>query len=276
MHKMQKLRYLSLDMAEFNIDTIGLAADEIGVYVTLMALAWHSGDGSITGNLEELKNILRRRLDGFHGHTFNRIVPKLLKRHFSDSHNGRLVHLGVANSLQTARKRLANGRQSADKRWSNTRKNNHLASFDPLTSSGTGNSNSKKKESPLTPLTGDGGRKEEVGEEGKEGRKEEVGEREYAFEAGVIRLSQRDLDRWKTHFSYLDVPAELWGLTQWAQGQQSWFFAVSSALAKKNREAKKALEVAKHQNGGEVYDYKNFFYDVCGNKTPKIRGVNSF
>jgi uncharacterized protein YdaU (DUF1376 family) len=59
----------------------------------------------------------------------------------------------------------------------------------------------------------------------------------YAFESGVIRLSQKDFDKWKLAFSHLDVPAELIGLTEWAGQQgQKWFFAVSGFLTKKNRE----------------------------------------
>jgi hypothetical protein len=56
------------------------------------------------------------------------------------------------------------------------------------------------------------------------------------FESGVIRLKQKDFEKWRDAFSNLDLKAELIGLTEWAAGQESWFFAVSSALAKKNRE----------------------------------------
>jgi hypothetical protein len=56
------------------------------------------------------------------------------------------------------------------------------------------------------------------------------------FESGVIRLTRKDYEKWRDAFSNLDLKAELIGLTEWAAGQESWFFAVSSALAKKNRE----------------------------------------
>lgn len=58
----------------------------------------------------------------------------------------------------------------------------------------------------------------------------------YEFESGVIRLNKRDFDRWKASFSNLDLRAELIGLTQWAADQRDWFFAISGALAKRNRE----------------------------------------
>lgn len=62
----------------------------------------------------------------------------------------------------------------------------------------------------------------------------------YAFESGIIRLCEKDFSNWQASFSYLDLKAELIGLTQWAgeQGPDRWFFAVSGALAKRNREAK--------------------------------------
>lgn len=67
----------------------------------------------------------------------------------------------------------------------------------------------------------------------------------YAFESGVIRLNQRDLDAWKAAFSHLDVPAELTGLSEWASKQPRWFFAVSGALAKRNRDQAARLEADK-------------------------------
>lgn len=71
----------------------------------------------------------------------------------------------------------------------------------------------------------------------------------YAFESGIIRLNQRDFDRWKSSFVHLDLGAELIALTQWAgeQGAARWFHAVANALAKRNREAKIAAEREKEQ-----------------------------
>lgn len=68
-----------------------------------------------------------------------------------------------------------------------------------------------------------------------------AGRRPAAFESGVIRLTQKDLDQWIEAFSHLDVKAELLALTEWAQKQQNWFMAVSGALAKRNRAAHERL-----------------------------------
>ena len=64
----------------------------------------------------------------------------------------------------------------------------------------------------------------------------------YVFESGAIHLIQKDFDQWKQAFSHLDLEAELLALSEWAAKQPNWFFAVSSALAKRNRELKLAAD----------------------------------
>jgi len=71
--------------------------------------------------------------------------------------------------------------------------------------------------------------------------------RVYAFEQGVIRLTQADFDRWKSAFTYLDLNAELTAIEPWAAQQQNWFVAVSALLNKHNREAKVAAEKGKQR-----------------------------
>ncbi len=71
----------------------------------------------------------------------------------------------------------------------------------------------------------------------------------YAFESGVIKLSQKDFDQWKHAYANLSLEAELLSLTEWAGSQPKWFFAVSSALAKKNREL--GLRREQGKNGPE-------------------------
>lgn len=57
----------------------------------------------------------------------------------------------------------------------------------------------------------------------------------YAFEEGVIRLNERDFNRWKSAYPYVGLQAELISLAPWAAKQgKNWFFAVSGALRKKN------------------------------------------
>lgn len=68
----------------------------------------------------------------------------------------------------------------------------------------------------------------------------------YAFEASKIRLTADDLEKWRQAFPLLSLEAELWSLDEWAGKQgKNWFSAVSSALAKKQREATDRANAAK-------------------------------
>jgi hypothetical protein len=65
----------------------------------------------------------------------------------------------------------------------------------------------------------------------------------YAFESGVIRLTQKDFDRWKAAFNNLNLAAELESCATWAGQQTNWFQAVSALLGKRNREAKAKIDL---------------------------------
>jgi hypothetical protein len=71
----------------------------------------------------------------------------------------------------------------------------------------------------------------------------------YAFEAGIIRLTEKDFEQWRAAFSYLDLAAELTSMRSWAEdlGKSRWFSAIPNALAKRNREAKVAFERSKSE-----------------------------
>jgi len=72
-----------------------------------------------------------------------------------------------------------------------------------------------------------------------------TGDTIYAFEGTTIKLTAKDFSGWQQAFTYLDLRAELYGLDGWATREnlgRNWFFAVSSALAKANREAKLEVE----------------------------------
>lgn len=97
---------------------------------------------------------------------------------------------------------------------------------------------------PIPPNAEKSPQMEEGGGRGEEARKKK--DSKYAFESGVIRLTEKDFTNWKASFSYLDLPAELIGASKWAGEQgQNWFHAVSGLLAKRNREAKAAKERTK-------------------------------
>jgi len=112
---------------DFQIDTTGLTADERGVYITMVCLAWRSGDGSVSGDMEELKTVLQNIIADFHGLTFNRVVPKLLDRYFEKRAGGRFYQPGVEKELRIARELSEKQSRNAKERWSQDRKNNCLA-----------------------------------------------------------------------------------------------------------------------------------------------------
>lgn len=66
--------------------------------------------------------------------------------------------------------------------------------------------------------------------------------RRYFFEAGVIRLNEPDFRKWEEAFPNVSLRSELMGLAGWASEQTNWFFAVPGALAKRDREARLAVE----------------------------------
>lgn len=69
----------------------------------------------------------------------------------------------------------------------------------------------------------------------------------YAFEDGIIRLTEKDLNKWQAAFSHLDLRAELIGLSAWATnelGPDRWFHGVKNALNKRNRTVRPAADHA--------------------------------
>lgn len=216
---------------DFRLDTLDLSAEEVGVYMVLICLAWKSGEGSVTADLNELKRTLQRCISAFHGHTFNRIVPKILDRYFQ-KRRGKWFQKRVVKELQKARKLSAKQSQNAIKRWSADNKNNELP-----------DANADAKPMPLQSQS-QSQRKEDYPADAGSSNSPSVG---YAFEQGVIRLRKKDFDNWTIAFAHLDLRAELIGLEPWAAQQRNWFVAVSQALAKKNREAKISIEKAKTQ-----------------------------
>jgi hypothetical protein len=75
------------------------------------------------------------------------------------------------------------------------------------------------------------------GEEEKKDLSADAARKSYFFEAGVIRLNERDFRKWEDAYNNLELKAELIGLASWAEQQGSkWFHAVPGALTKRNRQ----------------------------------------
>jgi uncharacterized protein YdaU (DUF1376 family) len=110
-------------LRDFRMATLGLEADELGVYLELIMLAWDSGDGSVTGDMKELRAVLQQLIAHFHGLRFNRIVPKILGRYFYQR-DGRYYQKRVEKELRNAREMSENATRNINKRWADVRKSN--------------------------------------------------------------------------------------------------------------------------------------------------------
>jgi uncharacterized protein YdaU (DUF1376 family) len=113
--------WMPLYIADFQIDTRELKEDELGVYVTLLCLAWRR-EGPLPGDLKELKSMVQRSLSEFHGLTFNRIVPKLLKRYFYQDSVGDWRQKRIEKELRIAREWSERSSRNSRERWSNNSK----------------------------------------------------------------------------------------------------------------------------------------------------------
>lgn len=119
---------------DFRMDTLDLRTDEIGVYIVLICLAWKRGDGSLPNDMGWLKRSLKACCADFHGHTFNRIVPKLLQRYFQLRDDDKWYQPRVERELIYGLKRSANAAQNARKRWAKSSKGNGLAHTEAMLS----------------------------------------------------------------------------------------------------------------------------------------------
>jgi uncharacterized protein YdaU (DUF1376 family) len=67
----------------------------------------------------------------------------------------------------------------------------------------------------------------------------------YAFEAKNIRLIPRHLEAWKRANPHIQVESALWSLDEWAGTKgKDWFNAVAGALAKREQEAMRRIQMA--------------------------------
>lgn len=112
-------------------------------------------------------------------------------------------------------------------------------------------------------------------DQGKEGKGKDQGEEKekrasalngdapYAYAGKVVKLNRRDLQAWKEAYEHLSLMAELiardaWLAEQSASVQKTWFQSTASYLAKKNREARAAIETAAVAGDGvEMYRAPN-------------------
>lgn len=221
--------YYKFFPSDYRAKTLDLTIEQHGVYRLLLDLAWLQPDGTLPADL----GFIRRALPSMHGHQFTRLVPPILERFFVKS-GDRFVNERLSNERQNADKTSEKQRQNVAKRWSRVKEINDLADTNVYTKTippesivykkslrGGESLPPKKEEDPLRGTTvvpfRDG--------------------QQYAFEAGVIRLTSRDLKQWEAAFSEISVQAELLAAAEWAAEQKNWWMAVKGLLKKKNQEA---------------------------------------
>ncbi len=109
--------WMPLYVNDFRTDTLDLKTDEIGVYLILLMLMWRRDDAALPDDAEWIKRSLKSCIADFHGHQFNRIVPKLLARYFKLGVDRKWRNKRLTRERAEADKRSANGQQMAHKRW---------------------------------------------------------------------------------------------------------------------------------------------------------------
>lgn len=138
--------WMPLYVSDYLADTVDLKADESGVYLTMLMLTWRRHDAALPNDMEWLKRSLKACLAEFHGHQFNRIVPKLLDRYFTLD-GGFYRNKRLTKERQKTDKLSANQSQKANKRWAKENDSNDLVDAGALPSQSQLQSQEGKTES---------------------------------------------------------------------------------------------------------------------------------
>lgn len=203
--------WMPLYVADYRADTMRLSTLEHGAYLLLIMEYWH------VGTLPD-DDVQLARITGLALAQWRRIRPTIAA-FFHDGWKHKRIDAELSRAADISSKRAASAKQRHSKSSAIA-----PANAEQLDTHARASSQSQSQ------------RNEDIAADAASTGKE------YAFESGVIRLTRKDLDRWKANFSHLDVPAELEGLAGWAQSQRSWFNAVAGALTKRNREMQTKLE----------------------------------
>lgn len=118
--------WMPLYVADYLADTLDLGAEDSGIYLLLLMLAWRR-NGSIPNDMPQLKRSLNAMVVGMHGNRFNRLVPPILERFFKLDSKGNWVNKRLTSELKKARKLSRSQKQNAKKRWSRSNTNKDLA-----------------------------------------------------------------------------------------------------------------------------------------------------
>jgi uncharacterized protein YdaU (DUF1376 family) len=101
-------------------DTSDLTTNEHGCYLLMLMIAWRRPECALPDDMAWLKRAMAGFAAGFHGHTFNAIVPGLLKRFFR-LEGGQWTQKRLQKERAYLKARSAKQRQNALKKSSNRR-----------------------------------------------------------------------------------------------------------------------------------------------------------
>ncbi len=227
---------MPLYVGDFLADTMHLSAIETGIYVRLLMHCWQHK----TIPTDNKKLSLIAHCDPRLWHQYRETVLAF----FDTVDAFTMQHKRVSAELHRSEEISNKNRDAALRMHSKRTANAHANAVLLQSHTQSQRKKERKQDAPSGATTTNDCRLAEL-----EMLAETANEKIYAFESGVIRLSQKDFDKWKQAFGNLALEAELLALTEWAASQPKWFYAVSAALAKKNREL--GLRREQGKNGPE-------------------------
>jgi uncharacterized protein YdaU (DUF1376 family) len=216
---------MPIHIGDFLRDTGHLRAHGTGAYLLLLFHHWSTG--ALPDDDDQLAAIARMTRAEW------KKVRPIIEKFFKPGWR----HGRVEEDLEAARASYEKRAKAGEKGGKAKAETKHSS----------GNATSNATAGPEQPLTFNQSKKDIAADAAT------TGNGKYAFESGIIRLTAKDFGNWEKAFSYLDLAAELTGLTKWAgeQGPENWFFAVSGALTKRNRDLKKQGDLAR-QGGPQL------------------------
>lgn len=197
--------WLPLYVADYLRDTRRLTPAEHGAYLLLIMEYWTAG--GLPGDDRQMC-----RITGMTGREWQHAKPTI-STFFTPDWRHKRIDAELAKAAEISSKRSANALQMHSKRSANAHANAEQE-------------HTHARAGLLQPQSQ---------EESKDAASAAPSSK-YFFESGVIRLTKKNFDEWVEAFPNLSLRAELLSLSEWAGSQPKWFFAVSSALAKRNRD----------------------------------------
>jgi len=212
--------FMQLYVADYMGDTQHLTTEQHGAYLLLLMTMWRHG-GRLPNDASKLARIARVNLRRWHS-----VSPEVMA--FFTVEGDAITQKRLSEEYQKAtsisEKRSASGKAGGEAKALKS-KQQGLANAIVLPQHSQIPDTRSKKETPtaLPPPTD-----------------------LYAFQGQTIRLTSRHLEQWRQAFPHITLESELLALDEWAGDQGgSWFHAVASALAKKERTARERINIRK-------------------------------